>query len=255
MARRKNEIVARKARIEEEIAALEEKLADLREQVRQAEDRYRELRAVIHSSDHSHHPELSSRHKAWQEAENAQARTLERIDALKAELAEIMAPATAQEARDRARARLEEAQADIDKATKAIARLEARLEKLDEEIRETDLLAREETRKARFSAFEDKDHDLGTLIDARGRLERLKIERKTVADALEDARKMLERAQTLAADAASNLRQAEGEVALFELTDLLRKHRDIVARIGAAPGVGVNDDRVMAVFNRVLREG
>ncbi len=89
------------------IAELEEKLPELREQTRQAKDRYRELNAVIHSSDHSHHPELSRLHKAWQEAEDALARTLERIEALRAELAEIMAPATAREARDRARARLE----------------------------------------------------------------------------------------------------------------------------------------------------
>ena len=85
------------------IAELEEKLPELREQTRQAKDRYRELNAVIHSSDHSHHPELSRLHKAWQEAEDALARTLERIEALRAELAEIMAPATAREARDRAR--------------------------------------------------------------------------------------------------------------------------------------------------------
>lgn len=253
MARRKTDIVARKERIEEQIAALEEKLPELRERARQAEDSFRELNDILRSSDRSHHPELKRRHKAWQEAEDELNRTLQRIQALKEELADILAPATAKQARDHALSRLEEARKSIDKATKAIERLEARLEALEDEIRETDGIMQEETGKARLAALEGKDHALGALIEAKKRLELLRIERKTVNDALEDARRMLERARMAEADAASDLRQAEGEVALFDLADLLRKHRDIVYRIDAAPGV--NTDRVMSVFDRVLREG
>ncbi len=252
MARRKSDITARKRKIEEEIAQIEATLPELEEKARQAEERFKELHAVLNSSDRSHNPELKRRHKAWQEAEDELAGARARIRALETELSVILAPVTARERRDRLRALLEKARERREKAARAVERLEARLEALEGDIRETDGRMQAETRAARMAALEGRDHDLDALLEARERLERLKVERKAVSAALEDARRMWERAGMTLSEAASELRQAEGEVALHELADLLRDHRDIVARIDATPGA--NADRVMAVFDQVLRE-
>lgn len=201
----------------------------------------------------SKNPEQLRRHKVWAEAEEDLRRAIDRIASLEAQLAEVMRPATVIERRDLARQRLDEAQAQKAQAAEAIERLETRLAGLETDIRETDGRMQDATRAARLAVLEGREHDLDGAMTAKAELERLNLERKTIEGALEEARRMYERASSRLADAASDLRHAEGEAALLELEELLRGNRSIVERIDAA--AGVNEDRIMKAFNAVAREG
>ncbi len=150
------------------------------------------------------------------------------------------------------RKRLEDACAKKDRARAAIDRIEARLNDLEKETRETERRMMTAEREARIATIEGRERDLEGIMSARSGLERLKVERKTHEEALEEARRMYDTATSAAMNAASALRHVEGDLALIELRDLFRENADIVQRIVASPGV--SEDRIMRVFNEVARE-